>query len=346
MSQGTDFFDIRHLRNDIKKGDSNCYVKNCTSEIQTAPSQWGEMPFCPVHKIRIHPSTNTFVYYNGTDPTSKKQAALRNIQFNKKFFSDCIIGNAYKAESHRICHETSEDAVTWNVFSELLRTSRLGKVLKTLTGIESEKVRLILWGLEVDLKGNSMHEFKPLNSAREVFESDIRQFLTEPDIMLYVKDIALVLIEAKFTSGNTIARQNGSESPGEKPSTKQGIISRYSYRSHPGDSVYPEKCQGPFYSQLYRNLIFAIHMANSLGVKWHLCNLLSRKQVELSKKPRDTSTPKAFFNAILPEARRSSFHLAYWEDIYNEVVDNQPELTTLEQYLLFKSAKCKKAFKI
>jgi len=35
----------------------------------------GEMPYCPVHRIRIHAGTRTFVYYNGPDEVSKRNAA-------------------------------------------------------------------------------------------------------------------------------------------------------------------------------------------------------------------------------------------------------------------------------
>src|SRR5450432_3026336 len=139
------YFDMRNLAWPTD-GRAGCPVSGCVAPLGKADSQWGEMPYCPVHRIRIHPGTRTFAYYNGPDKTSKRDAALRNILFERDYFREHILGNAAKAETHRICHETSEDALTWNVFSRLANDGMLSTLLSTLTGLSlKNEPELYLW---------------------------------------------------------------------------------------------------------------------------------------------------------------------------------------------------------
>lgn len=197
------YFDIRNLA-PPKDELGGCPVSGCSASLGKADSQWGEMDYCPVHRIRIHAGSRTFVYYNGPDAASKRDAALRNILFEHNYFEKYILGNAAKAESHRICHETSEDALTWNVFSTLARNGLLPNLLTTLTNkVAKTEPELYLWGLKIGLDDlNPPITFPALKDARNKFESEVSKFLTEPDIMLYVPGQLLVLIEAKFTSGS------------------------------------------------------------------------------------------------------------------------------------------------
>jgi len=65
---------------------------------------------------------------------------------------------------------------------------------------------IYLWGLKVNLDDSSKPAlFSQLKSACDTFEKGITKYLTQPDIMLYVPGELLLLIEAKFTSGNPIA---------------------------------------------------------------------------------------------------------------------------------------------
>ena len=125
-------------------------MSGCSATLGKAGSEWGEMPYCPEHRIRIHGGTRTFVYYNGPDEESKRSAALRNILFERDYFTKHVLGNAAKAETHRICHETSEDALTWNVFSRLARGGFLAHLLSTFTRLTlKDEPELYLWGLGV-----------------------------------------------------------------------------------------------------------------------------------------------------------------------------------------------------
>src|SRR6478736_4904586 len=97
-----DYIDARSLA----PRDEGCLVRDCHADLDQVDSQWGRMPYCPLHCIRIHRNTKTFVYYHGADSSSKRNAAMRNIVFERDYFAKHILGNAGKAESHRISHET------------------------------------------------------------------------------------------------------------------------------------------------------------------------------------------------------------------------------------------------
>jgi hypothetical protein len=144
--RNNDYFDMRNLASPSSPL-GHCPVSGCTALLSDAPSQWRELPYCPVHRIRIHASSRTFVYYDGDDADSKRAAAMRNILFETEYFEKHILGNKRRAESHRFCNETSEDALTWNVFSRLARYTALAKLLSHLTPMrQTMEPELYLWG--------------------------------------------------------------------------------------------------------------------------------------------------------------------------------------------------------
>lgn len=342
------YFDMRNLAS--PKGEPRgCPVASCTASLGKVSSQWGEMPYCPVHRIRIHAGTRTFVYYNGPDATSKRNAALRNILFERHYFKEHILGNAAKAETHRICHETSEDALTWNVFSRLASSGLLPMLLSKLSNVHvKSEPELYLWGLKVRLDDSSAPSlFPPLKNARGVFEKAIARFLTEPDIMLYVPGRLLVLVEAKFTSGNTIASASTTHDlTGEKPKSREGILERYTPTALPHDALLVPSSSGPFYSQLYRNLVFAIHMANELGVKWGLVNLVGEGQFHQRKQRVEFQDPSQFIHALFPEKSRDQFLFYTWERLYADHVAKATGLNDLAEYMYNKSANGVKALAV
>jgi len=342
------YFDMRNLAS--PKGEPRgCPVAGCTASLGKVPSQWGEMPYCPVHRIRIHAGTRTFVYYNGPDATSKRNAALRNILFERHYFKEHILGNAAKAETHRICHETSEDALTWNVFSRLASGGLLPMLLSKLSNVDvKSEPELYLWGLKVRLDDSSAPSlFPPLKNARSVFEKGIARFLTEPDIMLYVPGQLLVLVEAKFTSGNTIASASTTHDlTGEKPKSREGILGRYIPAALPHDALLVPSSSGPFYSQLYRCLVFAIHMANELGVRWGLVNLVGEGHFHQRKQKVEFQDPSQFIHALLPEKSRDQFLFYTWERLYADYVAKAAGLNDLAEYMYNKSANGVKALAV
>jgi hypothetical protein len=229
----SEYFDIRTLRPGQGR-ERTCPVTSCTAALQGRDR-------CPDHGIEIH--TNTFIYTN----------PLRNIRFEHEFFEHHILYNSLKAETHRFGNENSEDALTWNVFAALARRRRLAALSRCLFQIDTNgEPKLYLWGLRV-----SLHDplppipFDALCEAREFFEMDIKKFRTEPDIMMYAPKRFLMLVEAKFTSG-------------QKPRTPAGILNRYRADQLPPGSILTPTAEVPLFSQLYRNLVFAIWMAGKL----------------------------------------------------------------------------------
>ncbi len=327
------YFDMRNLA-PAENRRQGCPVAGCTVPPTSAPSQWGEMRYCPYHRIRIHERTQTFVYYNGADATAKRDAALRNILFERDYFNDHILRHPAKAEKGRFCHETSEDALTWNVFSRLASTRSLAMLLSAFTDVSLKKEpELYLWGLSVRLGDSSKPALFPqLKCARKAFEEDVRRFKTEPDIMLYVPGQLLVLMEAKFTSGNTVASDNMyDDRPGEKPRSRKGIIERYTPGKLPHGTLLAPPSSGAFYSQLYRNLVFAIYMANELKVRWGLVNLVCEGRFRQRQGEVEFQDPTQFIHALLPPESRSYFRFYNWERLYADHVAGAVELNDLAE---------------
>jgi hypothetical protein len=119
--------------------------------------------------------------------------------------------------------------LTWNVFTALARRRRLAALSRCLSHIDiNDEPELYLWGLRV-----SLHDPQPPNpfgaicEARGVFEKDIKKFFTEPDVLMYAPKRYLILVEAKFRSGNPIADSSKNDVPGKSPTTREGILKRY-----------------------------------------------------------------------------------------------------------------------
>lgn len=344
------YIDIRNLKKSKKK-ILGCPIDGCNISLVKVTTKSGTIPYCPLHKIKIHESSSTFVYYNGTDVQSKKDAALRNVLFERHYFKKNIIGHKYKAESHRFCNEMSEDALTWNVFSSLARNNCLSKLLTKITNLEiAREPELYLWGLKINLDDESTSPsiFPPLLEARNKFEKNIVKFKTEPDIMLYIPGQVLVLIEAKFTSGNTLATSSIMEDlNNEKPKSREGILKRYSSTEISFDTLSKSPTE-PFFSQLYRNLVFAIQMANKKnGQQWFFVNLVSKGQQDLHRKSTISyQDPTQFIHSVLPERLHNQFRFYSWEQLYYDLISNTTGLEDLANYLINKSAKYRKALDI
>ena len=167
----------------------------------------------------------------------------------------------------------------------------------------------------------------------------------EPDIMLLVPGRALVLVEAKFTSGNTIAAKSG-DADGEKPRTRAGILHRYSPALLPQPTLIGDAAEGPFFTQLYRNLVFAVHMAAEIGTEWAFGNLTSKRQTGLRSSRTEYMDPKAFVLSLLPPDMHDRFVQPTWEALEAAVIRPRNSLCDLAEYLRYKSAHCEAAFAI
>ncbi len=310
-----------------------CPVSSCTAPLEPPTGKWRS---CPVHGIRI--TSKSFVYKNPLD----------NIHFERDYFERAILNNPRKAETHRFGNENSEDALTWNVFTALARRNQLSALSRSLLQVDTnEEPELYLWGLKVSLDGPVPNDqFDALCAARKVFECGISQFLTEPDIMMYVPKRFLILIEAKFTSSNTTTKPDGNDVPDEKPKSREGILRRYSADRLPTGSLRTPTKDTPLFSQLYRNLVFAIHMAKELDVQWGLVNLTSKHLPSKRASEKMSADLTTFADAVLPPESRQRFVPYTWEQLFRDHVEGKDDLHELATYLRLKSANRGKAFDI
>jgi hypothetical protein len=349
---------ISFSRNDLQRSrlqaeQGKCPVRNCSANLEQAPfrRRKGEMlnlPFCPEHGIRIHKSG--FVYYNGLTSNDLITATKRNLMFHPQYYIDNFLSKPSKAESHRLCYETSEDALTYNVFAELFsKHNELGKLLRHISKDSlPETPELYLWGQRLDLS-KGVSPYQPLCEVRRQLEPDIRGFPTEPDIMLVVPNKVLVCIEAKFGSKNPIAEER-KVSVDQKPKSRTDLIDRYCTRNSivQWEEIFTfDKMPTRFHEQLFRNLVFAASMAKIAGIEeWYVLNLRSQHVMNLKKaQPESMPVIRSVHSILTPSHKKRFLHMT-WEDLYNICVKDNPALHNLAWYMKNKTLNCHRAFNI
>lgn len=350
---------VSFYRNDLQRTQlwsGKCPVKNCAVDIKQykVPFQKykGEMkyvPFCPEHGIRIHKAG--FVYYNGSSPDDLITATKRNLMFHSDYYVANFFKKENKMESGRLCYESSEDAVSYNVFTELLSN---GVALRRLVGhITKQEVKedvvLYLWGGKIDLKNNSFIQYQPLIDVRKDLEHDIKRFATEPDIILVIPKKILICIEAKFSSKHTIAEEQ-KERQGEKPKSISKLIERYCKKNNTIDTskIFDfSNVPKPFYEQLFRNIVFAASMAQLEGnADWYVVNLRNQHVMNLRPGKPESMPVMRNIRSILKSKYKKRFKQLTWENIYNRAVKGDYSLANLSWYLKNKSLHCGRAFNI
>jgi restriction endonuclease-like protein len=357
MSQST--CTMSFLRNDLqvtRLWKRQCPVKNCSTDIQRhkVPFQrykgkMRDLPFCPEHGIRIH--TNGFVYYNGRQKTDLITATKRNLLFHGDYYVDNFLKNGNKMESGRLCYENSEDALTFNVFTELLANGEALKKLAShfLRRKVEEEVELYLWGGKIDLKRHTFTKYGPLQEVRRQLEGDIKRFGTEPDIMLVIPRKAVICIEAKFGSKNSLALDKD-EIEGEKPKKKDRLVRRYCTNNKiidTGQIIDLENLPPLFYEQLFRNIIFAASMAKLEGnAEWHVVNLRNQHVMNLKRGKPESQPIKRNMRSLLKPKYKKHFSHMTWEDLFELTINGQDEFANLTWYLKNKSLGCSRAFNI
>lgn len=318
-----------------KREPSECPIKGCKND---------SVPICEEHGLEIH--KRTFVYYNGGTLQDKCEARLRNfLPDGREFLETWILRNKNKAETHRLGSENSEDALTWNVFGELHRCGLIHLAYNFFTGegVGTGQVKLFLWGLELDFVGNKAKPCESLEEVRRELEKGIKRFLTEPDIMLLGPN-ELILIEAKFTSGNPVCIE-GTDCADEKPKSRDSLIQRYIENNKLWEPVLCRQDVGEkVHSQLLRMIVFASTMAQIMDKQqWKVINLVSRTRWDncAHSKGYDHRDPTEF----IPTRVRDHFQFSYWEHLYKETLASDPRTAEIAEYMQRKSANLSKAFK-
>jgi hypothetical protein len=234
-----------------------------------------------------------------------------------------VIGNDIpaqlsKVEKWRLGFETSEDALSWNVFIGLFVLEGLKEVFEQ---------ELYLWGNRIDTE---CRKWEKLLEIQRKLESDIA-IPTEPDIMLRVPGQAIVLIEAKFGSSNP--RLAGKKRRfGGVPE----FVNRYECRVgavHPLNREWIlEQEDNAILEQLYRNAVFA-HWLASDPEQQFVVNLVART----------ATSDERLFRQHLSE-NGVQFHVRRWEDLYVLPVMRGENASVLRRYLENKTINLKAAF--
>ena len=110
-----------------------------------------------------------------------------------------------KSKLVRFGYSTSEDAVTWVVFTELLRSGQLLSALRQVGVISEETMTalptLLLWGAPVPRSARGALIQRELGDACGGLQEDEDSF-SEPDVIIDLADAGLLIIEVKHRSDN------------------------------------------------------------------------------------------------------------------------------------------------
>jgi hypothetical protein len=279
-------------------------------------------------------------YARGTVPHGDPEVAFRvsptyilsdprhNFIAGANLIEEILNGASGKAETFRLGHENSEDALTWNVFRSLQEAGFLHALTPLLCDCrEPVEPTLYLWGRRVD--GSEIGPFEELAAARQGFEPTHRQ-QTEPDVVLRLPGWGWVFVEAKFGSPVTTAR---------KAEKMEAWLRRYADRASglidldgiADVGLPPNK----FPEQLLRNAVFASWVARRTGEEAHVV-LLARE--------REMTPVEEWFDRCVAEDAGVTLSRLSWEEIYQALSDHEA-LGMLRAYLEGKSYGLRRAFK-
>jgi hypothetical protein len=306
----------------LKRRDAlRCCANGCLSWLPPIPRAVRGRVYCEQHGIGMS-NKPTYVYHD----------FRRNFIVGRELLAPGILT---KVERWRLVNEGSEDAVSWNAFVSLARLNALASVFHLLTGRRpGAEPELYLWGNRI---GAGMPEFwVRLGATRAELESDL-SIQTEPDVILRVPGEAIVLIEAKFGSGNgTLAGKAKQERFG----TVGKFLDRYRSRNCAPDPLnrgwIANQCRAGILEQLCRNVVFAHWLAGPDEEAWVINLVREAKDAEARVGP-------AMKDHLAGDTVR--FRRATWEDLYRGLpVIRTPEGAPLRRYLENKTLDLRRAF--
>ena len=295
----------------LHAGSLRCCIRDCKELLPKRHR--GQKPcFCPKHGISM-----------STKPTYIYRDKSRNFIIGKD-----VSRRMSKVENWRLGFETSEDAVSWNVFVSLYALNGLGEAFEKLTGTKpAGEPELYLWGNRIDVDFNP---WTKLNEARAELEKGL-SIPTEPDIILRDPGQAIVLIEAKFGSSNPRLASK---------KIRFGSVTKFlnRYRCKVGaadplnrDWISEQEDEG-ILEQLCRNAIFAHWLAAGREHPF-VINLVR------GAAPND----EQLFRQHLSE-NGVQFHVRRWEDLYGLSVIQDEKASVLRRYLKNKTLNLEPAF--
>jgi hypothetical protein len=297
----------------LHKDSLRCCIRDCKELLPKRHR--GQKPcFCPEHGISMS-AKPTYIY---RDPE-------RNFIIGKD-----IPARLSKVENWRLGFETSEDALSWNVFVGLYALNGLAEAFESLTRIiPVGEPELYLWGNRID---TDCIPWASLNEVRKKLEESMA-IPTEPDIILRIPGQAIVVIEAKFGSPNgSLAgkrRRFGSVTE---------FLKRYRCKEGATDPLnrkwISEQADNRVREQLCRNIIFAHWLTSELEQPF-VINLVRRKA---------TNDEELFRQHLAQNEVR--FHVRMWEDLFNLPIIKSEQASVLRRYLRNKTLNLLPAFEL
>lgn len=277
-------------------------------------------------------------YRNGTDlhrdlpirfrvsPTYILDDPLDNFVVGRELVAGALGGDWKKAETFRLGHENSEDAVSWNVFRALQEADRLPLAVEALTGIRTDaEIELMLWGRRIGLHdtapttelGHALNALEPTHSQQ-----------TEPDVVLRLADWGWIFIEAKLASTTTTYAA--------KPSKLKSWVTTYADAS-PGlfsAAALESATADTFPEQLLRN----VAVANAALGSGEQAVVVALVREQYAAAVDDWAQ-----DFLLPDSPVSTGS-ATWEQLYAALPPDDHRLASLRNYLMHKSVGLRPAF--
>ncbi len=264
-----------------------CPVRDCSNIVARQTKTFRREPQfqCPSHGIYISPST--FEYQNESDnflwQDPEDIALFREI-------------GTVKRES-RMARDNSEDALTWNVFRYLEKTSQVDQSLSSLVDASVIAPRIVYWSYSQ----NAQSVWPELARARAEFgEHPTRS--SEPDLIV-VSDTALFFIEAKLTATNKTT-------PSRPQYMKKYLTGGSNWFQRVFRSDYDTLAIQERKYELTRFWLLGSWIAAQLDVDFYLVNLV------LEEREKDIEQR---FKSHLRSNNRRYFLRWTWESIYHVV---------------------------
>jgi hypothetical protein len=260
-------------------------------------------------------------------PTYILSDRLANFIVGHDLIEAALDGHWGKAETHRLGHENSEDALTFNVFRSLQEAGHLSRVAELVTGVTvAGEPELFLWGRRINPDG-STQRWRELQTLRDRVEPEHRQ-QTEPDVCLHLRGWGWIFIEAKFDFGiKTAANAKKLKAWCDLyPSHAPSLFDRERLAT-----AVPRK----FPEQLLRNMVFADLIRG--GENAHVVAL---------GRERDRTPIAAWVAACLADGCAVSTSVVSWEQVYRALLPTGTEVARLRDYLEAKSHSLRPAFNL
>jgi len=285
-------FGVNDLKTNIVVTETTveCPVEDCSEIVPRQRKSFKREPQfqCPNHKIYISPST--FEYPNETDNFLWRDpddlSLLRKIKTNKR--------------ESRMARDNSEDALTWNVFRYLEKTSQVAPSLSSLIGVPVINPKLVYWSYSQAAQG----VWPQLARARAEFGEHPTKS-SEPDLIV-ASDTALFFIEAKFTATNKTR-------PARPQYTKKYLTGGDNWYQQIFKTDYDTLVNQEQKYELTRFWLLGSWIAAQLNSDFYLVNLV------LEEREQDI---EQLFKPHLKTNSRRDFLRSSWEDIHHFVSKN------------------------